>query len=737
MRQLFRARDLDGLQALLDQEPDLAVTDEIELKLLLALTQALMERPDAFAALCPNLDDPCLSRLGLDGQLDWALALALNNDLDRGIEILQGITSAPAAPVLAWQRLGSFQLMAGQLDAAAETLERALQLDPNHVDTASNVGGLLVRRGDLEGALAQYNRVLAMEPSHAIATAQRDAVLAALNRVDEVVESKRQILEKDPENPEHHLAYALALQLAERHPEASAVLQAALDRFPDSRALRLALVTTCFEQKQWSQAGVRLKEWVDDEPTDWHLRLLLNQARIEAGFIQVASDDLLEIADDVEGRPLASLLRAKILVEQAKAHEARELLAEAVVRFPGDQALLYQYYEVLCSLGELEEAEAVLAQAGLLNPAALPRRVESKGYKAEPSELKALSQLAETETLPVAQRSAAYFSLAHVHEKSGEYAASFDAVQSANALIQPSLNYDWRVHRRQTDALLEVFTPDLVARLAADGMGHPSDRPIFVTGMPRSGTTLTEQILCSHPLVYGAGELPWMSRITALMPKVIEGKSYPEALVSFEREHLCGAATYYLDKISSQNSDAQFVVDKLPHNFDHIGLIALAFPNAAIIHLDRDVRDVAVSNFYQNFAHAQGLMGFAFSLEDIGHMLNDHDRLMQHWHQLFPGRIFELNYQHLVSDPEPTIRALLEHCGLVWDPAVLEFYKTQRPVRTASIRQVRQGIYTSSAEKWRRYVEYLAPLDEILAEGFRPLASAESAVQRYSAGLTR
>lgn len=316
------------------------------------------------------------------------------------------------------------------------------------------------------------------------------------------------------------------------------------------------------------------------------------------------------------------------------------------------------------------------------------------------------------------------FTLCRVHEKNKDFDRAFEVIHQANAFARRRLEYDWKSHRRFTDKSMACFTPEIVDKLR--GLGHSSNRPIFVTGMPRSGTTLTEQILCSHPDVYGAGELQWVTKITNLMPKVVEGeKTYPEAVEVLTEKNLQHAGAYYLNKIQELDAEASRVVDKMPHNFDRIGIMALMFPNAVIIHMDREPRDVAVSNFFQNYAASHGLMGFAYDLKDIGHMLNDHKRIMEHWHELFPGRIYELNYQQLVSDPENVIADLLEHCDLEWNDQVLEFYKTQRPVRTASIRQVRQGIYTSSAEKWRRYEKFLGPLEEVLAEGYLPLDEAD------------
>jgi hypothetical protein len=238
--------------------------------------------------------------------------------------------------------------------------------------------------------------------------------------------------------------------------------------------------------------------------------------------------------------------------------------------------------------------------------------------------------------------------------------------------------------------------------------------------------------------VVGAGELSTVNRITRLMPKVIRQRiAYPAAMRYLTDRNLRSAAEYYLEEIAKLDDAAGRVVDKLPHNFDHVGLIALMFPNARIIHLKRDPRDVAVSNYFQNYATARGLMGFAYDLADIGHMLNDHDRIMAHWHKILPERIYELEYERLVSDPETEVARLLEHCGLDWDDSVMRFYETERPVKTASVRQVREGFYTTSTEKWRRYEGHLGPLEDVLAEGFQTIEAPAPKKQADEGPQTR
>ena len=261
----------------------------------------------------------------------------------------------------------------------------------------------------------------------------------------------------------------------------------------------------------------------------------------------------------------------------------------------------------------------------------------------------------------------------------------------------------------QVSALIEVFTR---AFLAAQPLIRHSDRtPIFVVGMPRSGTTLTEQILCSHPAVFGAGELDLMPRLTRLMPQVIKnGQPYPQCLHAFTAHLREEAVRFYLKGLQHHDTEHAYVVDKMPHNFMQVGLIALIFPSATIIHIQRDPRDTALSNFQQNFKAKHGGLGYAFDLEKIADELNSYHRMMEHWRAVLPGRMLEIRYEDLVADQERVSRAMLAHIGLDWDEHLRDFHKTERAVRTASVAQVRERIYTTSARKWRRYEPYLQPL---------------------------
>ena len=241
-----------------------------------------------------------------------------------------------------------------------------------------------------------------------------------------------------------------------------------------------------------------------------------------------------------------------------------------------------------------------------------------------------------------------------------------------------------------------------------DGHGVATERPIFIVGMPRSGTSLLEQILASHRDVFGAGELLDFQRLAL---ELVKGQ-YPEGIVSISPRKIAALATRYVDVLNERNASAPRVTDKLPANFLYIGLIYAAFPQARVIHCVRDPLDTCLSCYRKAFASAHG---FAYDLRELGRYYRAYAGLMAHWQRLFPERMFELRYEAVIREPESTIRRLIQYCGLDWDEACMRFYETERPVQTASAAQVRRPLYTDSIGAWRRYADHLQPLRTALA----------------------
>ena len=234
-----------------------------------------------------------------------------------------------------------------------------------------------------------------------------------------------------------------------------------------------------------------------------------------------------------------------------------------------------------------------------------------------------------------------------------------------------------------------------------------TELPVFIVGMPRSGTTLVEQILCSHPRIFGAGELPDIPRMAEYLPMLLNTQEkYPACVTRIDNQTVQTMARRYLDHVSQMAGGAVRVIDKLPGNHQHLGFICTMYPRARIIHCCRDPLDTCVSCYCQQFEH----LPFTTSLEDIALTYRLYAQLMAHWRDVLPAQLFQVRYEELVENQEAVSRALLAFCGMEWDDRCLVFHETQRAIQTASGVQVRQPMYRSSIGRWKRYEKYLRPL---------------------------
>ncbi len=364
---------------------------------------------------------------------------------------------------------------------------------------------------------------------------------------------------------------------------------------------------------------------------------------------------------------------------------------------------------VLNALGRFDEARAIFEKLVDLRPhkagfywnlGTCKRFTEDDHHRAAMRKLAAnTTSLSEEELIDL------HFALGKAFADVGDQQQSFDHILSANALKRRQIKFDEVKSLEHFDRIRSVFTAELVHDKA--GLGDPSDVPVFIIGLPRSGTTLIEQILASHPMVFGGGELYEMGHL-ATRGGGPEGPSYPEFVSTISADELRRLAASYVEAVQRKAPTAVRITDKMPDNFFRAGLIHLALPNARIIHARRDLRDVAFSCFSTFFAEGQQN---TYDLAELGRHCRAYAQLMEHWRTVLPeDAILEVQYEELVADLEHHARRLISHCGLEWDDACLTFYETEREVRTASATQVRRPLYQSSIGRWRPHEARLQPL---------------------------
>jgi tetratricopeptide (TPR) repeat protein len=410
-----------------------------------------------------------------------------------------------------------------------------------------------------------------------------------------------------------------------------------------------------------------------------------------------------------------------ILTVTGKIEPSAHYYREALRRQPGHAVAISGLISAFESLGRLNEAEELsmaFVRAAPDTPLALcllARLALAGRYEIAENDLAKMRELLNSKDMQASQAVTLAFALADILDRQHAYDEAFRYYQQANDLQRRLVEGSGRPFqkdnfRRLVDRLIGSYSHDYFHNCR--GVGIDSELPVFVVGMPRSGTSLVEQILASHPQVYGAGELMDISEISADLAERFGGAGGEAANLSGSQAGLLrGQGEEYLRSLAETGGQAVRVIDKLPTNYLHLGLIATMFPKARIIHCIRDPRDTCLSCYFHEFR-----LPYMNSLEHLGFAYRQYERLMVHWRAVLPMPILEVRYEELVEDAERMSRQLVSFCGQEWDEACLRFHQNRRAVNTPSVHQVRQPVYKSAVARWRRYEKHLEPLFRALGQ---------------------
>ncbi len=508
------------------------------------------------------------------------------------------------------------------------------------------------------------------------------------------------------------LKKALELQHANHLPEAEEICHRVLARTRE-HPLALQILGTLAVDFDPELAVSYFRRAVAGEPQNSYFHFGLGDALSRVGdnaaavkHFQRASELKPDLLDAQHNLARAYLNLGK--AETAVAIYERVLAIKS--DYPG---IRLDIASALSSIGRMDDAAAYLGE-NISQRVDLAESYKSivgtRKYSDEPSELASILQELGGPGLSARDAHELHMAAGKVLNDLRRYEAAIDHFLKARKFKEDAFDLDG--YRKRVDALIALFDPQLLA--AKEGFGDPSDVPVFVVGMPRSGTTLTEQICASHPEVRGAGELTKLGRIglaCGLGPKVEQDFGGPVRTLSGEQAR--SLAGDYLADLILYASSAPRIVDKMPHNFELVGLIAVLFPNARIIHCRRDAIDNCISCFTTDLQKAHS---YAYDLECLGRYYREYDRLVRHWHTLLPGRIFENRYEDLIADQEGQSRRLIAHLGLTWDDACLRFFDRNTSIRTLSVWQARQPVYASSVKRWKNYGDKIGPLVAALGD---------------------
>ena len=525
---------------------------------------------------------------------------------------------------------------------------------------------------------------------HGLAWTDRAIILAGQRRYDEALQAFLEALACRPADPEIHANLGHLLLTTGCVTAALQIYEAALERAPGSARAHFNYAAALRAAHRDEAAIVHYRAAIALRPDYLDARNNLANALASLGRLDEA----------------AALLRSAIALAPGQPRlygNLVHLVHEVYVRLVNAGAVEWQHrahFFAVCATSMrrilLDRARRKLAvkRAGKQESLDLAKmadltRIKARDVVALDAALEALAP----EALDEADRLQLHFALGKAYADLGRPAEALDQLQRGNALRRQRSGYDETATLALFDRIEAVFTPELVR--AGRDAGLASPLPIFVVGMPRSGTSLIEQILASHPDVVGAGEL-------RAIADAVAGLAYPESLPTLvETDGLRGFARDYLARLSGLAPSGQRVVDKMPGNFLNLGLIHLALPGARILHIRRDPIDTCLSCFMTLFAHGHE---YSYDLAELGRYWRAYDRLMAHWHRVLPpGTILDVDYAAVVGDFDGEIRRVLAFCGLAWDDACRDFHRTARPVHTASAAQVRRPLYRKPQGLWQAY----------------------------------
>lgn len=532
-----------------------------------------------------------------------------------------------------------------------------------------------MQAGQYEVAEQACRKILRNRPRHMEANHCLGALHQRAKRHEQAISRFEKALAESPDNVPALANLADSLMELDRYDEADEVIDRALKIPADSPTAERTLAGACFRLCRYDDAADCYRRALAAEPAD--IATLLGLA-MSLRFLGLA-DEALACCDK------AARLR------------------------PDDPDILRNRGHVLCDLGRLDDAAAAYRNSIRSRPE--PRTYELlasvRRHTRYDADLKAMEALHDRPTTRPEERMIYAFGLGKAFEDLKDYDKAFGFFAEANRIRRNMTPYSISEDAPLFGRLKSAFNAEFMAR--HQGLGCDDATPIFILGMPRSGTSLVEQILASHPQVYGGGELPDLEIVCKSTMNDLPGAV--ERLQPADWRRL---AERYLARVRDRNESKRHVTDKMPFNFLRIGMIAVMLPNATIIHCRRDPIDTCLSAFKYLFATSG--MEWSYDLADLGHYYELYDDLMAHWHHVLPGRIHDVQYERLVAGPEPGIRRLLSAVGLPFDANCLSFQHAKHAVRTRSFTQVRQPIYGTAVQSWKRYEKHLRPLIERFGE---------------------
>ena len=564
-----------------------------------------------------------------------------------------------------------------KFEVAADRYQQYLAIKPGDAEARYTLGLALMELERTELAIEHFEKSITIVANNAAVHRHLGDAYSRLHRLEEAIEPYQKALALKADDAGTVINLGNVFHGLHRYPQSIRLYQQALALQPDNVHVHRHLGASYQRTGQTKKALKCFERALSLRPDYIPARIKLAEVLRELGRAEEALAQVEQVIELKPDETQAHVILALILRELGQAESAIERLERLLGTQPKSGHLYYQI--------------------AMLKP--------------RQEQIPVIEKLINEPGLPISDTIFCHFALGNIFRGSKSYDQAFGHFLKANGLYRKTYVYDAKEHALLIDKLIKVYSKRFFQ--SKRRLGSASRLPVFILGMPRSGTTLVEQIISSHPQVYGAGELQAISVIIQTIAQQLEyANTYPECMSLFDREMAEEYSARYLQELALHCPTATHITDKYPGNYFKIGLIKTLFPDARIIHCQRNPLDCCLSIYF----HCIQDWKWSFELTELGQYYLQYQRIMSHWQNLFPGEIFTVQYEDLVMNQETVSRQLIDYLSLEWDQKCLDFHNNDRDVRTISNLQVRQPMYKDSMNRWKHYEKHLQPLIEVLQQ---------------------
>ncbi len=620
----------------------------------------------------------------LQAQLKKAESLLQQNKLDKAELLLSNVCKKTPRLLPAWLMLASIYGRKRQYQGVIDCAKKVISLDPKNAVAYSMVGSACCALQNYEEAIKQLNKALKLDKNNAGILNNLGSALYASGKPEQAITILQRVLQLAPGHPQAHFVLGNCFLALGKWHVAVASYKQVLRTMPENEEVNMNLAVSLCNMGELRQA-----------------KKYFQQAQVNSQQPAIVLYELARVC-----QLLGELEQAKDFIEQSLQHK------------PENYDAVAEQVTILYKLGQFDKAHekvVALVNANGTTPVSIPPAIVlaygqlCHRYNECAAVISLAEDLIEKKNISQASLIDMHYLSGKLHDRLGHYDKAYSHYVKANQILPGEFN--GASHNKAIDGIVVAYNSSSIATLARSSC--MDERPVFIVGMPRSGTSLVEQILTSHAAVSGIGESNEINEIANALGNNKVAYDYVENLSTINQEKLTELAQGYLAVATKQAGNTIRITDKMPANVFNLGLISQLFPKARIIHCQRDPRDICLSIFFQHFSRG---LAFSNKLNDIILYYQSYNKIISHWKAVLDIPIIDVNYAELVTNVESVTRKMLTHLDLPWDESCLHFYEADRAMATASFDQVRQGLYTSSLNRWKNYKEYIAPLLEVFGE---------------------